>query len=138
MQEKKDQKYIDLVSKVAQDVLPVSNARIASAIVIGNTVVGLGRNSYKTHPLQAKYGRTEYNIHIHAEIDAIKNSLKRVSVDDLSKATIYISRVKKRDRKHDFIPGLSAPCSGCLSAITDFGIRRIVYSCDDIGFKVIE
>ena len=55
MQEKKDQKYIDLVSKVAQDVLPVSNARIASAIVIGNTVVGLGRNSYKTHPLQAKY-----------------------------------------------------------------------------------
>ena len=52
MQEKKDQKYIDLVSKVAHDVLPVSNARIASAIVIGNNVVGLGHNSYKTHPLQ--------------------------------------------------------------------------------------
>ena len=138
VQEKKDQKYIDLVSKVAQDVLPVSNARIASAIVIGNTVVGLGRNSYKTHPLQAKYGKTEHTIHLHAEIDAIKNSLRRVSVDDLTKATIYISRVKKRDRKRGFIPGLSAPCSGCMGAITDFGIKRIVYSLDGGGFQVIE
>ena len=138
VQEKKDQKYIDLVSKVAQDVLPVSNARIASAIVIGNIVVGLGRNSYKTHPLQAKYGKTEHTIHLHAEIDAIKNSLRRVSVDDLCKATIYISRVKKRDRKRGFVPGLSAPCSGCMGAITDFGIKRIVYSLDGEGFRVIE
>ena len=138
VQEKKDQKYIDLVSKVAQDVLPVSNARIASAIVIGNTVVGLGRNSYKTHPLQAKYGKTEHTIHLHAEIDAIKNSLRRVSVDDLTKATIYISRVKKRDRKRGFVPGLSAPCSGCMGAITDFGTKRIVYSLDGEGFRVIE
>ena len=122
----------------ASNFLPVSNARIASAIVIGNTVVGLGRNSYKTHPLQAKYGKTEHTIHLHAEIDAIKNSLRRVSVDDLSKATIYISRVKKRDRKRGFIPGLSAPCSGCMGAITDFGIKRIVYSLDGGGFQVIE
>lgn len=138
MQEKKDQKFIDLVSKVAQDVMPVSNARIASAVVIGNSVVGLGRNSYKTHPLQAKYGTTEHNIHIHAEIDAIKNSLKRVSVDELSKATLYISRMKKRDRKRGFISGLSAPCAGCMGAITDFGIKRVVYSLDDRGFQTIE
>ena len=138
MQEKKDQKFIDLVSKVAQDVMPVSNARIASAVVIGNNVVGLGRNSYKTHPLQAKYGTTEHNIHIHAEIDAIKNSLKRVSVDELSKATLYISRMKKRDRKRGFISGLSAPCAGCMGAITDFGIKRVVYSLDDRGFQTIE
>ena len=138
MQESKDQKYIDLTSKVAQDVIPVSNARIASALVIGNTVVGLGRNSYKTHPLQAKYGKTEHTIHLHAEIDAIKNSLRRVSVDDLTKATIYISRVKKRDRKRGFVPGLSAPCSGCMGAITDFGLKRIVYSLDGGGFQTIE
>lgn len=135
---KKDQKYIDLVSKMAEDVIPVSNARIASAVVLGNTVVGMGHNSYKTHPLQAKYGTTEYNIHIHAEIDAIKNSLKRISVDDLSKATLYISRVKKKDKKRGFVPGLSAPCDGCMGAIADFGIKRVVYSLDDRGFGVIK
>ena len=70
---------------------------MASALVINNSVVGLGKNSYKTHPLQAKYGKTEHSIHIHAEIDAIKNSLKRVGVDDLSKDTLYIRRVKKRN-----------------------------------------
>ena len=137
VQEKKDRRYIDLLFKVAQDVLPVGNARMASALVINNNVVGLGKNSYKTHPLQAKYGKTEHSIHIHAEIDAIKNSLKRVGVDDLFKATLYISRVKKRNNNGNWVFGLSAPCSGCMGAIYDFGISRIVYSLDVDGFEEV-
>ena len=130
----KDKKYIDLLWKIAIDISPVSNARIASAVIIGNQVIGLGENSYKTHPFQAKYGSTEHHIHIHAEIDAIKNSLKRVAVDDLKRATLYISRAKKVD-KYNWSYGLSKPCNGCMGAITDFGINRVVYSLDNEGYE---
>jgi len=129
----KDRKYIDLLWKIAVDITPVSNARIASAIVIGNQIVGLGENSYKTHPFQAKYGSTEHHIHIHAEIDAIKNSLRRVSVDDLKKSSLYICRAKKQEKIWTY--GLSRPCDGCMSAIADFDIKRVVYSLNDGGYE---
>lgn len=115
---------------MAQDVSPVSASRIAAKITIGNKEVGFGTNQYKTDPLQKKYGKNSDAICVHAEISAIKNSLRRINRDDLSRATIYIARAKNNEN-NDFVYGLAKPCIGCMRAIVAFDIKRIVYTCDD-------
>ena len=117
-----------------------SNIRFAAAVVRGNRIVSIGVNHMKSHPFQARYAKNEMAIFLHAEVHAIKNALRDVDVNDLSKCDIYITRVKKKKAgdKH-FIWGLSKPCPGCERAIAEFGIRRTIYTCDETGnYEVIE
>ena len=107
------------------------SAQFAAAIVRGNRVISFGYNKLKTHPFQAKYGRNEESIFLHAEIAAIKNALKVLDVEDLSKCDLYIVRVKRpKPRSKKYVWGLSKPCEGCMRAIIEFGIRRVIYSTD--------
>ena len=109
-----------------------SNIRFAAAIVYRNKIVSIGLNHNKSHPFQAKYARNPEAIFLHAEIHAIKNALREVDVDELSKCDIYITRVKrKKAGDKQFVWGLSKPCPGCQRAIVEFGIRRTIYSTDE-------
>jgi len=111
-----------------------SNIRFAAAIVRGNKIISIGFNRNKSHPFQAKFAKNEMAIFLHAEVHAIKNALREISVDELSKCDIYITRVKKKKAgDNHFVWGLSRPCPGCEKAITEFGIRRTVYTCDETG-----
>ena len=110
------------------------SAKLAASIVIKNRVVAYGNNRYQTHPFQLKFGTNDASICLHAEVDVIKNALKRIEVEDLKKATLYVSRAKKRmitQDKWEYVVGLSAPCQGCRRAIATFGIKRVVYTTDD-------
>lgn len=130
---KNHQKYVEIALKIAQ---ANDNFRIkhSAIIVYRNRIVGVGINSMKSDPLQARYSKNCHAIWIHAEIAAIKNALKVVTVDQLRKATIYIARYRE-----DFATqGLSKPCIGCQRAIVAFGIGQIVYTCDSIGFEIVE
>ena len=82
----------------------------------------------KSDPFQARYAKNSECIYLHAEIHAIKNALKHVSVNELSKASLYVLRV----RKEDGMWAMSKPCSGCMRAIAEFGIRNVFYT-DDNG-----
>ena len=94
---------------------------------------------YKSHPFQAKYAKNEMAIFLHAEVHAIKNALREVKVDELSKCDIYITRVKRKQAgDSQFIWGLSKPCPGCARAIAEFGIRRTIYTCDDGTYEVMK
>ena len=73
-----------------------SNIRFAAAIVYRNKIVSIGLNHNKSHPFQAKYAKNEMAIFLHAEVHAIKNALREVEVDELSKCDIYITRVKRK------------------------------------------
>ena len=111
-----------------------SNIRFAAAIVYRNKIVSVGFNHRKSHPFQAKFAKNSEAIYLHAETHAIKNALREIPVGDLSKCELYISRVKKPQAgdKH-FVWGLSKPCSGCERAIAEFGIKRTIYTCDEVG-----
>ena len=76
------EKAVDLLAKVAEDITdPVRCYRLAAGVWHKNNLVGLGVNSYKTDPFQAKYGKHEHAIHLHAEIAAIKNAARQMDRD---------------------------------------------------------
>lgn len=133
-----DAKYIDLLSKIATNLAPTGAARVAAAIVYKKSIVAFGTNSAKTHPFQAKYSRNPKSIHLHAETDAIKNALRILSQEELCKSTLYVCRVKYIDKtKRKLIFGLAKPCDGCLKAIVNFNIKKVIYSLDNEGYSTL-
>jgi deoxycytidylate deaminase len=124
-------KYLSILSVIAQDVLPVGHAKIAACIVYKGSIISIGRCSYKTHPLQARYGRSVHAIHIHAEVDALVKAQKRVLKRGipLEKCTMYVARVKRPFASASyFVTGLAKPCEGCMRAIQAAGITNIRYT----------
>lgn len=112
-----------------------SCARLAAAIYHKNRIIGIGLNQKKTSPFQAKFGKNENSIFVHAEIAAIKQALYYYDVEELMrlKTTLYICRVKKPSSmpKGPFIWGISKPCHGCQGAIVEFRINKIIYTLDE-------
>jgi tRNA(Arg) A34 adenosine deaminase TadA len=111
-----------------------SNIRFAAAVVYRNKIVSVGFNHNKSHPFQAKFAKNEMAIFLHAEVHAIKNALKELTVEELAKCDLYITRVKKpKSHSKHFVWGIAKPCCGCHRAISEFGIRRTIYTTDETG-----
>lgn len=129
---------MDLLSKIAESIEPVGNAKIAAAVVYKNEIVSIGNNKKKSHPFQKKFSKNSESIFLHAETDAIKGALKKIDLEHLNKCKLYIARVKFTDRgRKNIISGLAKPCEGCQKAIATFNIKRVCYSCDDEGFDFL-
>lgn len=134
---KRDRKHIETVMKVAIDVEPVSGSRMAAGIVHQNSMVAMGWNQKKTHPMMAYYAKNYHAVSLHAEIDAIKNALNVLNVNQLSDCTLYIARARKdstifttKKGKRKDVCGEAKPCDGCMRAIAAFGIKRVIYTTD--------
>lgn len=107
--------------------------KLAASLVIKRDIISVGVNAMRSHPIQKKYGKNDESIFLHAEINAIVNSLNHVDKDDLRKADLYVYRVKKdisNLKSNKWVDGMSCPCEGCMSAIDAFKIKRVVYSTD--------
>lgn len=131
----KHHKYISILSKMAIAVEPVKQARIAACLVYRNEIVSFGINQMKTHPFQAQFGKNKDSIFLHAETDCIKNALREIEVDELSRCILYICRMKyESQEKKKFIYGLAKPCPGCERAIVTFGIKQVFYSTNDNSY----
>jgi len=123
---------MDFLRRQAIDNERCARAKLAAAVVIKGRIISLGRNQYKTHPFATVYGKNSEAIFLHAETHAIVNSLNHVDRDDLKRATLYIYRVKRPSQKsRKWIDGISKPCTGCMSAIVEFGFKRVVYTTDN-------
>ena len=132
---KRDRKNIDLLLRIAEGLPLSADARVAASIVIGNEVIAIGVNEEKTHPMAKRFSKNKDAIYLHAEVAAIKNALRKVSVNDLARATIYIARAKKTGRGGSFKEGEAAPCQGCRRAIETFGIRRVVHTSESVAAR---
>ncbi len=132
-------KIMESLAKIAEDLdknINRSGARLASALFVKNQLVSYGVNQNKSHPFHSQFSEREGAIFLHAETDAIKNALKRINENELSKATLYVCRVKfdsgnKKFRKITW--GISKPCVGCQRAIATFGIQNVFFSEEGIG-----
>lgn len=94
--------------------------------VYQSSVVGMGYNTNKTHPIQKHYNRyREFSEvllpKLHAEINCI-NQIRHLNVN-FSKVKLYIYRIRK-----DQPFGLAYPCPSCMAAIKDLGIKDIFYT----------
>jgi deoxycytidylate deaminase len=130
MMDKCKAKFIKFLEKVAEDVAPVSNARIAAALVYNREIISIGVNQKKSHPFQRKFTKNEHAIFLHAETDAIKNALKKYDIETIAKSTLFICRMKKDEITGAYIRGLARPCVGCLRAIATFNIKKVYYTTD--------
>ena len=132
----RDYKIMQFVKHLAIDNPGVNNRmKLAAAVVIKRDIISVGVNVMRSHPIQKKFGKNDASIYLHAEINAIINSLNHVDKEDLNRASLYVFRVKKDSndpkRKH-WVDGLSCPCEGCMSAIDAFKIKRVIHSTDVI------
>ena len=121
---KKHDKRLQELITIAQDVSEFDKNRHAAAIYINNRLISIGVNQMKSHPLQAKFGANTDKIFLHAEIDAIRNALRRVKTSELHEATMYVARMRQG------VVRLSKPCVGCQRAILHFGIRNVYWTSD--------
>lgn len=137
----KTEAILNLLDKVAEANPVVSSARLAAAIVYKNDIISLGINQRKTHPFQRRFAKHEMAIFLHAEIDAIKNALKHITIEELSKSKLYISRVKYDDSERNPTPdklrrGLARPCAGCARAIATFNIQHVCFTTEE-GYEIL-
>ena len=136
----RDIKMIETLERLASDVAPVRSARIAAAVCIGKDVISYGTNQTKTHTFQQRFRKKPEACYWHAETHAIYNALKRVNIDDLSRATLYIARMKYDGpvaRNAVLVRGIAKPCIGCQSCIDWVGIKRVCYTTDDGKMELI-
>ena len=124
------EKYVQRLFMMASDNDHVGNSRVAAAILFRNKIVSYGFNKQRTHPLQKRFRKNTEAIYLHAEIDAIKNSLRRITIDDLSNSTLLIVR-SKFDSDGNMTMGLAKPCCGCAKCIVHFNIKRVLYTDDE-------
>lgn len=130
-----EQKIIDLLKENCFGIEKVANARIAAALVYKGLVVSIGTNQKKSHPFQAKFSKNSDSIFLHAETDCIIRSLRLLSLEEISRSTLYVCRIKQtNDGTVHF--GLAKPCLGCARAISSFNINRCIYT-TDTGFACL-
>lgn len=125
-------RIVGMLSRLAENNPGVRGKyKIAAGIVFKRHLVATGVNSYKTHPMMWEFGKNKDSLFLHAEVDAIKNALRLISVDQLSKSDLYIVRVKRVDGEREWISGLAKPCRGCQRAIETFNLKNVHYTTDE-------
>lgn len=97
--------------------------RIGSALLSKRgEVIATGYNSWKSHPLQAKFARNVHSIYLHAETDMLRNA-NGIHIDTIARSTVLVVRILA-----DGSYGMARPCSGCLKALEAFGIRKVHFT----------
>jgi deoxycytidylate deaminase len=131
-------RIFSILKEVALSNPKVSGARVSAAIVQKSKIISIGVNSTKSSPFQAKYAALrDLSIFLHAEIAAIKNATRYLEVEEFSKTSLYICRVKTDVLTNNLIFGMSKPCSGCTRAILEFNIKNVCYTTDDGKWSVL-
>lgn len=126
---------VAITEALKNPILPIgrnSISRFASILYRKDGLQFCGLNSYRTHPLQAKFGINEESVHIHSEISAIVQATRWLarragksynSVDDLSEFSLAVARVLKNGTV-----AMAKPCSGCQRAIIAYNIKEVEWT----------
>ncbi len=126
---KTDMHYFTKASQVTE-ISDFAKVNIGCIAVYQGTIIGVGFNTNKTHPMQKKYNRyrngENFIPKLHAEINCL-NSIRYLDIN-FSKVKLYIYR-KRKSVKY----GICRPCPSCMAAIKDLGIKHVYYTTDE-GF----
>lgn len=115
-------RILEELQEIAVQKAGMKGFRVAAGLVLRNRIISVGWNRTKSHPFQRRHTKHPEAIYSHAETMAIHEATKRHFVD-LSRATLYVVRVSAKGER-----ALARPCVGCLDAITDYDIPRVIYS----------
>ena len=87
-------------------------------VVKGGRVMGMASNKAINHPKIVSSCHIKTHCSRHAEQQAIRNA-----GPNLKGAVLYVARVNKTGQERN-----SKPCSACERAITESGIKRVVFT----------
>lgn len=118
------------LSRLSEAVETGYRERVFACVVYKNNPISFGYNQKKSHPFQKNFGRNADSIYLHAEIHAIVGALKVISVDELSRCSMYVLRQKHYPAHSKVMWGMAKPCEGCQRAIAQFGIKKVYYTHD--------
>jgi tRNA(Arg) A34 adenosine deaminase TadA len=96
-----------------------------AVVAKGNKVLGFAPNKFRNAPFV-----DERNVSDHAERATLRELLK--VREDLRGCTIYIARINKAGNAM-----MSRPCTDCMKAIIDAGIKEIVFT-NEVGTYSVE
>lgn len=120
----RDEEWLARLAVIAGDLPKVGGQRVAAALVEGRTLLAVGVNEKRSHPLQARFASNEDAIYLHAEISTLANALRRLrEYHYLGKATMYVCRVGAHGEMR-----LAKPCEGCQRALASFEVGRVIWS----------
>ena len=121
-------------SSLKADYTGCSQTKVGCVVVYKGSILVKGWNSDKTHSAQAKYNKWRYKdslgrylpSKVHSEIAAL-SKIKFLDID-FSRVHVYVYRELKNGK-----PAMARPCSACMAAIKNMGIKHVHYSTND-GF----
>lgn len=128
MNEDKIDKVFETLSLIANDVVPVSRAKIAACLYYKKKIISIGTCQMKTHPFQVEYQRNDHSCFLHAEIDAIKKAINRIGEAEIKKCVLFVCRVRTNTTRNKVSFGLAKPCDGCQKCIDNYGIKEVYYT----------
>ena len=113
------------------DYTGANSVQIGCVAVYKGTILAKGCNSDRTHPMQERYNRFRYKnvgnrylpAKCHAET-AVISKIKNLDID-FSKVHIYVYRELRNGKL-----GMARPCSACMAAIKQLGIKHVHYTTD--------
>lgn len=126
--------------KMAREVASTSdfkNFHLGCVITYKKHVIAVGANSNKTHPAQKSYnqyrdftkGPGAIKHSLHAEMAALMSISYPIAQQiDWKQVKLYTYRICRGKKSGH---GNSRPCSACMAAIKDFGIKNIFYTTDE-------
>lgn len=94
--------------------------RLAAVIIKGGSVYSIGYSRLLTDPSQCDYSvfnSKPPKVSLHAEVDALRNCPRA------SGGVMYVARIGRSGAI-----GMAKPCRHCQKAISDSGIKRVVYT----------
>ncbi len=138
---RRDIYFLDLATKQAFSSSGAGGAHLGAVLVAKNRLLAFGTNQPKTHPFQVEFAKHPEAVFLHAETAAINNALKLMSKEEMCfrKTTLYIVRIKRENGPgSSFVRALSKPCKGCMGAISQYNINKVVYTVNEHEVKIIK
>jgi len=91
-------------------------------------VLSIGFNQHRTHPKAARWhtkGGRPFCCTVHAEMDVL---IRNPGATKTSGVFLGVSRVRRIGPGLGFETCLALPCAGCMVAIGDVGVKRVLFS----------
>lgn len=107
----------ELLKEEAENGHRFRSSKHAACIVHRGSVLCIGHNKLKTHPMMQQFTDNPKKVYLHAEIDAIVKFVRSYGTELLSKCELYVLRLNKRGEIAS-----SRPCPVCAKAIEAFGL----------------
>jgi deoxycytidylate deaminase len=124
-------KILNTAFQIAQEIEKSSEQKMVAIVAYKSTVISVGINSMKTHPLVASFKHDDWCEHLHAETSAIINALRQTSSRKLAKCNLYICRAKKVNGIYEW--GCARPCINCQKFLKAYPVNNCFYSTEITG-----